>query len=285
MKRVPRVPSNYIMTECGLLPNPNIADSVRELYSNYFMTREISFSSEVFHRSQGAELVQRIVETKDFEDTNNENGRISEAEIILNLSDYTDFNEFTTRFESTCHQMGYNAKLAEEYEELNIYNVGDDFKVRVEVVETIKKGDFLNSYETEKTLMFSVYREKEKEYIVDTIDCCLFEMGRFRDFLEFYGIDWDTVLGDFSSFGYDDLHFTKRYDEVPREFWEGRKESWERLNVNDLEEITDCLLGVYARNKGDDVRQLELKNDIKYVQKLISEKSVTQEDTNDTIYQ
>ena len=279
MKRVPKVPSNYVMTESGLLPNPDIADSVREMYSNYFMTREIASSSEVFHRAEDVDLVQRIVETKDFEDPNNAHGRISEAEIIVNLNAYTDFDGFIDGFEGTCEMIGHKAKLSEEYEELKIYEVGDDFKIRVEVVETLSQGEFLNSYDTEKTLKFSVSREKETEYIVDTIDYCFSEMGRFRGLLGCFDIDWNKVEEDFYSLGYDDLCFTMRYDEVPREFWEGRRESWGRLNVDDLEEMTDSLVGVYGNNKGNSERQLEIKRDIDYIQKLIAQKKEAKKDT------
>ena len=270
-----RTPKNYRITEYGLEPMPDIPEKILEIYSNYFMVRQTTYSEQTLQYFEGGELTQHTKEIRDFENFNDFNSLWSEASINIILNNQKEksersINDFIDEIERFARGNKTGLKLVERKKQENLYKISDDFNASIYQNNKIKLE---NQFQCEEysNLVFSISRSAN-EHILDTTDMCFTEMSKYKELLENFGLDWSLAEDSFYSLSYDNLIFRHIFDEIPRDFWETPEESWKRLGVSELEEVADTLLSLLPKWNNDQ-RQNEIKEKLDYVSRLIRKKS------------
>ncbi|MFW5852702.1 MAG: hypothetical protein ACOCUR_01615 [Nanoarchaeota archaeon] len=260
--KIPKVPRNYIMTEYGLMPNPEISDAVREIYSNYFMVQEKKYGDTQFYFDGTNELMIYIEEVSDYENPEDKNAMKSIAEVSVIMQGGDKFDQFCRDIENVAENNSYGLEARTRFQGSNRYRQGD-FSLDIETYETIRPQSFF-SYETIEELHTTISREKERENILDTMENCFLEMAKYRPVFERHGIDWDEAENGFYMIGYDnDFIFKYRYSETPRDFWETAEETWKRMDEKQLNDVIDTNLKLLFENKHNEERKKEIKHSLK----------------------
>lgn len=268
---IPRVPKNYIYTEYGFMPNPDISDGVRELYSNYFMVKETIFSNMNFYAFENGNISIYTKESRDYEDPNNFEELQTETQIILRLPDFDDFDRFTRKLEKFSIEKNHRLNL--DYSKVDkkskLYEIDRNLSAGVRLINTISRTSPMNfNFDDYNELEFSISRQSN-EHILDNMDICFTEMGKYSGFLSDFGVVWNEVANQFYSMDYEDFFFHYVFEEVPRDFWESPNCTLSRMNKEDLEDVIDSLLGLHKEHKTSfPERAKEIEEQLDYVNRL-----------------
>lgn len=267
LKRKP--PKNYIMTEYGVMPNPELSDKVREIYSNYFRVMCETTAKELVDYGHAHNIDLWIRDEFDYENDTDLDVKNSEVVLTFSLLDTRNLDGLEDLIQKYSHEQGYHL------EELSRKNSVRRYQLRDHNVELI-----LRMYDLDEQdgpyLQVLFESMNPKASINDAVNSCFCAATVYRELFEdVLSVDWGSISDYMDDFSVNELRWDNfQLWEEPRTAWESTTKWLFRQKPDTLSELLfDCLYRYRdAKKENKSEEMLILKQNIDKISKVLEKK-------------